>query len=401
MQRMSILQRFRRRTGPTGAGIVSCLVVGLAGSGFVGCRDSESAPVEAVDLPPVQASPAPGEDVAAGADDDPAAAAAPLPMRDAQRRVAMMSVYFHARFGEGDWMPTEMRPIPLDQAVRILRGDDTAFAAARRRRAIAKLYTSPMRERWRPQLEVLGAPLARLENRFHRLAIELPEGELSIGQVVTFLEGLIPAAPEECKRTFPKSEVNFDLFSSTTDAKLALTVERDLDSMRSVVDPQNWSTCGSTFWAASYLIDDLGTGPIDWKAYPAKLPSPPAPGTTWSSPFFEHVLIDWGALAVQFRVALAIDSKKNPLSHQFDYTLKRSIMSGLGPIEQEGGIKIDSGEIRATAATAAGPTSLAATKTFKVGGFGKQPIDFFANLWASIALEQMADETYEAVCCTP
>src|SRR5262249_45203521 len=160
-----------------------------------------------------------------------------------------------------------------------------------------------------------------------------------------------------------------------TDAELELSVERDLDTMRAVVDPQNWSTCGPEFWARSYPIADPGDGPIDWKVDPAPLPKPPKPGTPWNEILFEHVRVNWGGPIVQFQVALHIDAKESQLGDDIGYGLRRPIMSALGAIEVAGGIKIDAGEIHAKAASASGPTAIAATKSFKVADLGPPPTD--------------------------
>ena len=228
------------------------------------------------------------------------------------------------------------------------------------------------------------------------------DGEPTIGQVVSFLEQAgIPITPEECKRTFPETKVSFDFFSGRSDASFELSVERDLDRMRAVMDPQNWSTCSPKLWIASYPIQDPGTGPIDWSKYPPPLPGPPLPGSTWSGILFEHVWIDGGAAVIQFEVALDIDSKAASSSHDVAFGLRRSIMSALGKLEVSGGIKTDKGTILLRSEAATGSTSISATKEFQLEGLGDPPIDYLANLMAAVSLEQMGDEGYEAVCCTP
>jgi hypothetical protein len=314
----------------------------------------------------------------------------------------MLSVYFHALYGRAEWVPPDFRPIPLRDAAEILHRDDTLYAAARRRRAIAKVYESPHRRLLLHQMGLLDPPLAALEQEFHLIEEgDTLEEEPSLGQIVHFLEGPLPRAPEECARTFPTTRTRFDVFSGRSDAALEQSVTRGFEEMRKVLDPQNWSSCGPKYWAASYASEAPGNGPIDWKAGLPRLPNPPRPGSAWAGTLFEHVRIDWGVAVAQFWLALAVESKPTPLSQTFTYELGRSGRSALGRIEVERGIVVDEGEITATAAAATGPTKIVASKAFKLSGLGPPPTDFFANLWAAISLQQMADEAYEAVCCKP
>jgi hypothetical protein len=314
----------------------------------------------------------------------------------------MLSVYFHALFGDPSWAPPQFRPIPFRDAVEVLARDDGPFATARRRRAIAKVYASPHRRLLLHEAGPLDVPLGELEQEFHLFdAGDTPREEPPMETIVSFLEREIPPAPEECTRTFPKTHVSFDVFSGRSDAELELSVTRDFEAMRAALDPQHWSQCAPKYWVASYACADPGNARVDWKAGLPRLANPPRPGSSWNGAFFEHVRIDYGPADVQFWVVLDVASKPSALAHEFTYELRRPGRSALGPIEVEGGLDLDEGEIRATAAARTGPTQVFGSKAFKLRGLGPPPTDFFANLWASISLQQMADEAYEGVCCKP
>lgn len=64
----------------------------------------------------------------------------PSSRNDVQR--ALTSIYFHSRFTSANWLPEESRPLPLDRALEIIKGDDSRLGRSRRRRAIVKLYAA-------------------------------------------------------------------------------------------------------------------------------------------------------------------------------------------------------------------------------------------------------------------
>lgn len=321
--------------------------------------------------------------------------------RDSARR-AMLSVYYHARFVESGFVPEEFRPMPLEQAVVIVREDRSPFGESRRRRAIAKLYAAPRDPLRQSALEALGAPLAELDAGLHggpppgTDESSDPEWELESYAVET-LEGLEGASIADCERTLPKSDVSFDWLAGKTSVEGSLSVERDVDEMRSVIDPQNWAVCAGKTFAASYVTKETAPTP---GSDPSPDPSPPTPGSRWSEVLFEHFLVDLGWLTIGwFKVLLDVDTKPTPTAHVVDYELRKALASAIGPLsKQNGGLSLDDGWIKATEC-GAGTSCVEATKVLKLEGWGGGEVDFWLNFWAGIGMEMLMDDSYESVCC--
>jgi hypothetical protein len=315
-------------------------------------------------------------------------------------RASMESVYFHARFGSSDWVPAEYRPLPLDAAIERLALDGCPFANARRRRAVAKLYTSPLRRMWSDQLLRLRAPVAALDAA---AATREAGAALEMDEVVTLLEAQPDFEPprEECNRSFPETGVTFDFFSGLTKASFTMDVERPLAEMRKLTDPQSWSQCHPTFWAASYAVPDPS---LEESAGPNGLPAPlqPAPecGARWKGWLFEHVRTTLGWTTTEFQIVLAIDSTQAPedeRTYQMEYSLVRSISISLGGV-RSGRVAVDEGHAKAREISP-GSTAVSGTKSFRLADLGL--FTWAANLVAAIGIEQRLDESYEVACCQP
>lgn len=385
------------------------LVAGLAIAGLavalLGCGDSGEAPET-----PAAAAPTPAP-TATRAPEGPTDRTAVLAASRPSVRAAMLSIYFHARIADIDWVPREFRPLPLAQAAQIVARDRSPFAASRQRRAIARLYVAPRTSERVQALQILNAPLTDIANALPAgVASALDPNQssfeagtrASIQILMEILVGLLAPAPEECTRSFPSSEVDFSWTSWENTAKYSLWVERSVEALRPVLDPQNWSVCGGAFWEQSYVtIQTAGSGVVGAGGQVEKHPDPPPPGSQWNAILFERFVTDWGGMKAAFDVLLDVKTTPTPQKHLYEYGLNTSLKSVIGPITKDGGIVTDKGHVKVTVNTLDPQrTDVEALKIIKFANFGKVK-DFWINFWTRIALEQNADEMYEVICCDP
>jgi hypothetical protein len=124
---------------------------------------------------------------------------------DAAVRGAMLSIYWYARFPDADALPEQVRPMPPEEAVRLLREQATDPAGeSRRRRAIAKLYAGARTHERLQWLAALGAPLDALNARI-QMSGDGPAADPYVVEqmAIQVMEEVLGPSMRDCKRTLP------------------------------------------------------------------------------------------------------------------------------------------------------------------------------------------------------
>lgn len=172
----------------------------------------------------------------------------PPPISNAERLAAMLSVHAHAYWPDRHF-PEGVRPITLEQAVRILVADDDRLAPSRRRRAIGKLAGYAL-DQSAGALRRLGADPVRIRealktqarthgNRFHQNAVERETFVNDMLQALT-------AADCQWKKLRYAVGGSGPVISVTTQ----LWVDWEPKRVARGLDPQSWDQC-SKFWTPS------------------------------------------------------------------------------------------------------------------------------------------------------
>jgi hypothetical protein len=339
----------------------------------------------------------------------------------------MQSVYFHVLSADTRDLPSEFKPMPLQTAACIIKRDRLPRAEARRRLAIMKLAGGlrPMHDAEPGKVE-LGPPiicdaLSALDAPVDQILVQLGERlqllvqhrQVEVENMIrVLLQRLLGTLGTDCAEVVGRSTP--DTEPGTKAISCTISVQRPLSDVKPVMDPQNWASCNSSYFAATYIAKQNPDGspvidPQTGDVSPA--PDPPKPGTTWTRPLFEYFVFDTcGGVAgcpwqTWFKNVLGITAQdgEDPSSHQpqhrFDYSLKQSIRSAvLGVINTTGGITTDQGSVVATAG-GSNSTLLVGTKFIKFDG----PFNPVLNAWAAALLPEMCDEiageSGGGVCC--
>jgi hypothetical protein len=334
----------------------------------------------------------------------PPAVCPQVPINNPNRALAMVSVHYHSDHPGLAVAPIEI--MPLDEAVHLLRCDESEAADLRRRRAIAKLATAP-------QLIV--------SDRIAELVV--PADVTAIKALVASLAGLPKPAIEAavynyifakygavrgCYPTYPVTTVTRD-DNDTVHAVTSFDVSRSVATLKSVWDPQMWETC-SSFFAHSHVQDTTNVpSPTDCSSVkPPQASAPPAPGTSWANNIFEE--FTFSMTNSWFQNVLGIQSVLYNFGsgqiYLYSYNLPQSVCSqvGWGGAPQDGGVEVDDGYSYIWPAGLPSWTSTITTKNVRFSGrppSGLLPAisKTLMNDYAQVLLAAMGGETTTMACC--
>jgi hypothetical protein len=155
-----------------------------------------------------------------------------------------------------------------------------------------------------------------------------------------------------CYLPHPRPTPSYDPETGIVRAMFRGVVTRGFDEVRRVGDPQNWARCNPSSFKESYAVDGENAAAL-LTGQPPRDETPPAPGSAWKAPFFEHFAVarpDGGTTS--FRNLLCVDSQwisrgmpRREL--RMDYGLVDSIDSQIS-VARGDGLELDCGylEIR-------------------------------------------------------
>ncbi len=173
-----------------------------------------------------------------------------------------------------------------------------------------------------------------------------------------------------------------------------ISVDRPFAELAPLTDPQSWSFCNPLDFAASNVAmpSACSTGNA------APLPSPPAPGSTWSGPLFEHFRVLSPPTQAcdpnqsRFRNILEIAAVRTATSLRYDYGLCDSIDHRVNCTDGPGGITWDCG-FTALQQDGAGSVLKGVKYLRFADGLG-------VNAWVEAGMRAMIDDIRDhEVCC--
>lgn len=150
----------------------------------------------------------------------------------------------------------------------------------------------------------------------------------------------LQAAPSCDVKVLSTSAVKHD--DHSTSIFVRVYVKRPVADLIKAVDPQSWATCHPTF-KDTYVVNP---GTYD----PA--PAPPAPGSNWNEDMFERIEMSFLNLDfVTTENVLAIEGTDlsgdiSKIAYQWNYYLRESVQTRIGPLTFAGGLSYDEGYIR-------------------------------------------------------
>jgi len=312
------------------------------------------------------------------------------------RRAAMLSVYHYAYYAGDDWLPMEFRPVPLDNAAKILAADKGELAELRRRQAIVQLAAAPPSEARHAALTILGAPLEAIADVLvHESLFDRSKRQTAIAALLAKLFD-----PPTCQATQLGTTVNFDAATLITTVTASVTVNRKIADLAKVMDPQNWDVC-SNFFDAAYVAKKVANDyPVDSNYDAIEDSAAPAAGSKWHGVLFENFAMSFDGINVAwFKNLLTIDFQPGATQHILTYQLFKSLRSRIVLLEQNDGITTDQGSAKAYQDPLdPGSSIVEGTKSIRLHAW---PFDFWVNYWTSVNLMAMGDEMASSVCCTP
>lgn len=332
-----------------------------------------------------------------------AAGAVPIPYRQG---LAMTSIYYHARYGPPDDVPEQFRPIPLLEAVKIVKAASGPIAESRRRRAIAKLYTMPARgsdfdEIRAEALDTLGVPLPLFDKSFGKTATT--EGKpVSFPIALGFLASTF-GGDGLCERTEPKSTSSSDS-ANIISVRSQLDVNRPLDELRSVVDPQNWDTCGSRYFAEACVPDlDPSGAPVlsSTTRLPTCASTHPDPQGLWNGVLYENFIYTIGGLKlVSFDTVINIRKTENTSTGVLDVAFDLNQSLGGHMLLFPGKCDIDEGGVKLIPKGIDQWRRVEVTKRLRLV-FDSEFVTKWMTRLAAATFDDAADSVYESICCRP
>jgi hypothetical protein len=308
---------------------------------------------------------------------------------DAQRRAALLSAYFFAYHESDRQVDQSVRPIPLADAARVLRADDSPRGVQRRRRAMVLLAAAGHSADRSGALESLGFPAMPPALTFPNPPAddaERNDREMRIGAQ------LATAAAGDCQPDRP--EVRFEeLENGALRADYTMTLQRTVDQLRLALDPQSWPQC-SDFFRSTCIVDPGAGGTY------VPDPTPPAPGSDYERLLFEHFVFDFVCEWVGLRNILDIDSTpSSSTAYEVTYDLETSMSTELPTRKQAGGLSFDKGHLRANEIPGrSGWSALDLSKAIEFDRIWAAPL---FNLLRKPMLRLLADEIQSSACCQP
>jgi hypothetical protein len=311
-------------------------------------------------------------------------------------RAAMLSVYHYSYYAGDDWLPEEFRPIPLDDATKILAAEESNLAELRRRQAIVQLAAAPPSEARVAGLTILGAPLEAIAGVLANESLfDRSKRQAAIAALLAKLFD-----PPTCHATQLGTTVTFDAATLITTVTASVAVNRKIGDLAKVMDPQNWDVC-SDFFDAAYVAKKVGSDyPVDSKYDAIEDLAAPTAGSKWQGVLFENFAMSLDGINVAwFKNLLAIDFEPGATQHILKYQLFKSLRSRVVLLAQNDGITTDQGSAKAYQDPLDPSSSIVeGTKSIRLHAW---PFDFWVNYWTSVNLLAMGDEMATAVCCTP
>jgi hypothetical protein len=321
----------------------------------------------------------------------------PTTIDDGLRSAAMRTVHAFAIWPNGEF-PPELSLMPIARAVQVLRSDGSAFAASRRRRAIARLATFALAT---PSLETpLRDLLAGLPICLESLRVAIAAAPEFVRSDEVLLESYIADLPMVTAQLqvagcqWKKLYQYVDTVGPVVKVVVRVRVKRGLKGVARGIDPQTWDCC-SKFWRCPENTFLVKKPAADW------IEIPPKPvGTTYGPEFLRErfTCLD---KKCKFDTVLGVGAQRNPKGGLFNtpgasydvwYWLKEAI-SGQGPdglpvtlTRDDGGIKavkIDPDWVR-----------LRSTKTLQLSDPAAT-----AMLEAVISQYELGGELAEMACC--
>jgi hypothetical protein len=316
----------------------------------------------------------------------------------------MTSVYYHARYGPPDDVPEQFRPIPLLEAVKIIKAASGPIAESRRRRAIARLYTMPAKGsdfgKIRIEaLDALGAPISLLDKSFGKTAREA-------GRPVSFpmaLKLLVSTFGSDglCERTLPKSTSSADS-ENIISVHSQLDVNRPLAELEPVVDPQNWDTCGSQYFAEACVPDlDPSGAPVlsATTGLPTCASTHPDPHGLWNGVLYENFIYTMvGLTLVSFDTLINTRKTENTSTGVLEVAFDLNQSLGGRMLLFPGKCDIDEGGVKLTPTGSGAWRHVEVTKRLRLV-FDSEFVTKWMTRLATATFDDAADSVYESICC--
>lgn len=341
---------------------------------------------------------------------------------DASRiRAALLSVHWHAIDPHADEAPEPIRPIPETEAARIIAELQGPMAESRRRTAITVLAADDV-ERHREALEILRAPIPEILETlklFARIRVLREQavrtlleksGDAIAGCSQTGAITEIVVAPQQLEAGCTQRPTGTSTVD-VTQATSRIEVTRPLADLARAMDPQSWDVCMPLYFEKTHVAKIVNGAPVLDANHDAEAATnPPALGSTWQQPLFEHFEIDWRfgmplpPAYSSFRNLLAIDSSSSGTTNRVTYCLAQSLWSSVPILPPfAGGIDVDDGHLAASPGAAGGALSLEVVKFIRFAGWPNVPIDYskWFNQMSAAMLRTMGGELEKLVCCTP
>jgi hypothetical protein len=322
-------------------------------------------------------------------------------------RAALLSVYYFSEAAP-QTLPQAWRPINLRRAARILRCDGSRGNTSRRRRAAAKLVGG-----------IIATQGSDAADKLHRAMLAGAIQDLGVPSDLFIQLQSVPhdtreRAERATQRFFDREKLD-DFSKGCCSCLLECTagsdgevstvyfkswVDRDLSSMKSLLDPQQWDDkeCSKGFFTETSHAGDTCSAASETDP----TTNDPTPGTSWNGVLLENFEYKYKTSTkdgtTKLKNFLDIDIKETDPRYLLEYGLCKPLggtMEDLNGNASPLGLKEDCGYSAATRVSTAVPNETNLT--------GVKRLQFDINgLWEinEFGLKMMADTiTYEVLCC--
>lgn len=167
------------------------------------------------------------------------------------------------------------------------------------------------------------------------------ETESSVGDAhADLLESIFPPC-DGVEMLYINSTPNPE--TGVTEAEMAFVVDRPLEVLRKIIDPQNWEACSPDYFKSSDSVMGASLEPVA---------SPPATGSTWSGIIYEDVRFRFASVSLtKITNLLDITTESYPddgtsdVLQRVSYSLRQSLVLKLGPKHFDEGVDVDEGSL--------------------------------------------------------
>jgi hypothetical protein len=305
------------------------------------------------------------------------------------QREAMWSVHFFATDRRPSALPRALRPMPVADALDVLRNPADEHDLSRRRRALPRLLEA---RRHAPELHE-PATAERLASLAEALGVDrrIVDTAHADERVRAHLARRT-SAPAGCLPfTVERIRITYDAPTRATTARSTIRVRRPLAQLARILDPQCWKNC-SDFFTESFRCS--------MKTYQ---PEPKPIGQSWRGALFERFEVPLAS----FDNVLIIDFSVKPKAIHVTYGLYDSLRFTFVGAESPGALEIDRGYV--TARSVAGDPGWTEIEMEKVVCFknltptpASGPVDDgeWLNYSAPAMLSAWIDEAHQtSLCC--